>query len=162
MIFSVRPVDPAGVRSSERAQVRILLAVDGSESALNATRKLVEMAALLKEPPNVELVTVHLPVPPIGGISTVVTHDMLEHHYREEGEAALAEAKRILDSGGLAYTAHVFVGKPAHTIAEQAQRLDCEAIYMGTRGMSTVSSILVGSCATKVLHLAHVPVFLVH
>jgi nucleotide-binding universal stress UspA family protein len=33
---------------------------------------------------------------------------------------------------------------------------------MGTRGMSAVSNMLVGSIATKILHLAHVPVVLIH
>jgi nucleotide-binding universal stress UspA family protein len=35
-------------------------------------------------------------------------------------------------------------------------------IYMGTRGMGAVSGLVMGSTATKVLHLASVPVVLVH
>jgi nucleotide-binding universal stress UspA family protein len=35
-------------------------------------------------------------------------------------------------------------------------------IYMGTRGMTAVSNMVMGSIATKVLHLADVPVVLVH
>ena len=33
---------------------------------------------------------------------------------------------------------------------------------MGTRGMTTISNLVLGSVATKVLHLARVPVALVH
>lgn len=140
----------------------ILLAVDGSQPALAATRKLVELAGRLKEPPRIELLTVHLPVPEVGGMSNVVSPEMLERYYRDEGDAALAGARAILDAAALGYTAHVFVGKPAHTIVEQAERLGCEAIFMGSRGLSAVASLLVGSCAMKVLHLARVPVVLVH
>jgi nucleotide-binding universal stress UspA family protein len=35
-------------------------------------------------------------------------------------------------------------------------------LFMGTRGMSAMSNLTVGSVATKVLHLATVPVVLVH
>ena len=90
-----------------------------------------------------------------------MSREALDRYYREEGEAALAEARKILDDAGISYSAHVFVGKPAHTIVEQAERLGCEAIFMGTRGLSSVSSVSVGSCAIKVLHLARGPVMLV-
>ena len=143
--------------------LKILLAVDGSESAVRATRKLVEGAAAYKESPQVELVTVHLPVPHVGGFSgAVVSHEMIEQHYREEGEKALAPSKQILDQAKIRYTPHILVGDIAKAIVEHADKSRCDMIYMGTRGMSAVSNMLVGSIATKVLHLAHVPVVLIH
>jgi nucleotide-binding universal stress UspA family protein len=143
--------------------LKILLAVDGSESAVRATRKLVESAAAYKEPPHVELVTVHLPVPHVGGFSgVIVSHEMIEQHYREEGQKALAPTKEILDRAGIRYTPHILVGDIAKAIVEQADKSRCDMIYMGTRGMTAMSNMLVGSIATKVLHLAHVPVVLVH
>lgn len=143
--------------------MRILLAVDGSDSAVRATRKLVEMIAAFKEPPGVELVTVHLPVPHVGGFSGVVmSHEMIENHYREEGEKALAQSKRILDEAKVGYTPHILVGDIAHAIVEEGEKLGCNMICMGTRGMGAVSNMLVGSTGTKVLHLARVPVVLVH
>jgi nucleotide-binding universal stress UspA family protein len=35
-------------------------------------------------------------------------------------------------------------------------------IYLGTRGMTALPNMLLGSVATKVLHLAQVPVVLIH
>lgn len=143
--------------------MRILLAVDGSDSAVRATRKLVEMIAAFKEPPNVELVTVHLPVPHVGGFSGVVmSHELIENHYREEGEKALAPSRRVLDDAMVAYRVHILVGDIARAIVEEAEKLRCDMIYMGSRGMGAVSNVLVGSIGTKVLHLAHMPVVLVH
>jgi nucleotide-binding universal stress UspA family protein len=141
---------------------KILLAVDGSEHGLAVTRKLVESLAWYKERPKIELITVHLPVPHIGGMGTVVSHEMLDRYYREEGEKHLAGAKHILDGVAAAYTAHVFVGQTADTIVEQAKHFGCDMIYMGTHGHGAAASALVGSVAIKVLHLAHVPVVLVH
>jgi len=34
-------------------------------------------------------------------------------------------------------------------------------IVMGTRGMGTVANLVLGSVATKVIHLSHIPVILV-
>jgi nucleotide-binding universal stress UspA family protein len=142
--------------------LKILLTVDGSESAVRATRKLVESAAAYKEPPQVELVTVHLPVPPIGGFSgVVISHEMIEQHYREEGEKALAPSKQILDEAKIRYTPHILVGDIAQSIVEHADKSRCDMIYMGTRGMGAVSNMLLGSIATKVLHLARVPIVLI-
>jgi nucleotide-binding universal stress UspA family protein len=35
-------------------------------------------------------------------------------------------------------------------------------IFMGTRGMTALANVALGSVTTRVLHLAHVPVLLVH
>lgn len=143
--------------------LKLLLAVDGSESAIRATRKLIETAAGYKEPPQVELVTVHLPVPHVGGFSGVVlTHDMIERHYREEGDKMLAPSRQLLDAAGVKYTSHLLIGQIAQTIVEHAQKSGCQMIYLGTRGMGALSNAIMGSTATKVLHLAHMPVVLVH
>lgn len=141
----------------------ILLAVDGSESSLRATRKLIETVGWYKEPPHVQLVAVHLPVPHIGGFSGVVlTHDMIERHYREEGDKMLAPSRQLLDAAGFNYTPHILVGPIAQAIVEHAQKFGCQMIYMGTRGMTALPDAGMGSIATKVLHLEHVPVVMIH
>jgi nucleotide-binding universal stress UspA family protein len=33
---------------------------------------------------------------------------------------------------------------------------------MGTRGMSAIANVALGSVTTRVLHLAHIPVLIVH
>lgn len=141
---------------------KILLAVDGSEGALRATRKLIEGAAAYTEPPEVELVTVRPPVPLVGGFQgVVVSGEMVDRYYREEGEKALAESKRALDQAGIGYFPHILVGDVAQALAEHAAKSRCGLIYMGTRGLTALAGMLLGSVATKVVHLAPVPVVLV-
>jgi nucleotide-binding universal stress UspA family protein len=143
--------------------VKILLAVDGSETATRATRKLVEMGAWFKDPPHVELVTVHLPLPHVGGFAgAVVNHDMVSRYYAEEGAKVLAAPQKLLDDAKVQYVPHVLVGEVAHAIIDHAQKAGCELICLGTRGRSAISNLVLGSVATKVLHLAKVPVLLVH
>jgi nucleotide-binding universal stress UspA family protein len=141
---------------------KLLLAVDGSESAIRATRHLIEAAARWTEPPEVELLTVRLAVPPVGGSSTGVSRDTIDRYYREEGEKSLAPSRELLAAAGVKYTAHILVGDIASTIVEHARNSSCQMIFMGTRGMTTISNLVLGSVATKVLHLARVPVALVH
>ena len=142
--------------------MKMLLAVDGSEASLRATRKLIELSAQFKEPIRVELVAVHLPVPKIGGFSShVLTKDKIDRYYREEGEQMLAAARKLLDESGVAYESHILVGTIAETIVEHGDSAGCRMIYMGTRGMSALPNLVLGSIATKVVHLSLIPVVLV-
>lgn len=142
---------------------KILLAVDGSESANRATQKLVESAGWYEEPLEVELVTVHLPLPQVGGFAgAVVSHDMIEKYYSEEGGKALAPARKLLDAAGIRYVPHILVGEVAPSLVAHSEKTGCQMLYMGTRGLSAMANLMVGSVATKVLHLCTVPVVLVH
>jgi nucleotide-binding universal stress UspA family protein len=137
--------------------MKILIAVDGSKPSLKALQLLVDHSDWYREPPEVELITVHLPVPAVGR----VPRSQLERYYVEEGEAKLAPAKKKLDAAGVPYKAHVLVGPVAESIVKHAKDKRCDLIYIGTRGMSAVGAAFIGSTATKVLHISETPVLLV-
>jgi nucleotide-binding universal stress UspA family protein len=142
--------------------LRILLPVDGSESAVRATRKLIESLGWYKEPPAIDLLAVHFPVPRFPNMGVVVSNEMLESYYAEECEDMLAASKKVLDAAGVKYTAHTVVGPIAESIVEQATQFGSDMICMGTRGMTALSNMALGSVATRVLHLTRIPVMLVH
>lgn len=142
--------------------LKFLLAVDGSDAAIGATRKLIEMARWCKDQVQVEVVAVHLPIPPIGGLfNTVVNQKMVEQYYKDEGVQMLAASEKLLNEAGIAHKSHILVGKIAETIVEHGDANRCQMIFMGTRGMTALSNMVMGSIATKVVHLALVPVVLV-
>ena len=142
--------------------MNVLLAVDGSEAALHATRRLVALAPMLNEPLHVELVTVNLPVPIIRGFSkVVVTHEMIDAYYRDQGASMLAESERLLNEAHVDHSRHILVGKIAESLVDHADKSRCQMIWMGSRGMSAVANMVMGSIATKVVHLSLVPVVLV-
>jgi nucleotide-binding universal stress UspA family protein len=141
--------------------MKILLAVDGSKPSLDAVDCLVEHADWYSTPPEVELVTVHLPVPQLPGLGSVVGKAGVQKYYQEEGEERLAAARRKLDAAGIKYQDRVLVGQIAETLVKHAKDKRCDIIYVGTRGMSSAAAALIGSTATKVLQLATVPVLLV-
>jgi nucleotide-binding universal stress UspA family protein len=137
--------------------MKILVAVDGSKPSLKAVQLLIDHCDWYREAPEVELVAVHLPVPKVGHLNKA----QLERYYQEEGEGMLKAAKKKLDAAGIAHQARVLVGPVAETLVKHARDKRCELIYIGTRGMSELGKALVGSTATKVLHISDVPVLLV-
>jgi nucleotide-binding universal stress UspA family protein len=141
--------------------MRILLAVDGSKNSLDAVDCLVNHADWYREKPEVELVTVHLPVPKLPGMGAAVGKSQIEKYYEEEGQAMLAPAKKKLDAAGIRYQARVLVGQVAESIVKHADDKRCDIIYIGTRGRSALEKALVGSTAAKVLQISDVPVLLV-
>jgi nucleotide-binding universal stress UspA family protein len=137
--------------------MRILIAVDGSKPSLKAVQLLIEHCDWYRDKPQVELVTVHLPVPKVARFNKA----QLERYYAEEGDAMLAPAKKKLDAAGIPYKPHVLVGPVAEALVKHAGATRCDLIYIGTRGMSGLGKALVGSTATKVLHISDTPVLLV-
>ena len=141
--------------------LKILVAVDGSETSLRATEALAANLRWYREPPQITLLAVHLPVPQFGLMHNIVSQEMIESYYNEECDAMLAPSRKVLDAAGIAYAAQHRSGAVAETIVDEANRLGCDMIYMGTRGMTALSNMMLGSTTTKLLHLTHVPVVLV-
>ncbi|HVC11002.1 MAG TPA: universal stress protein [Burkholderiales bacterium] len=141
--------------------MKILLAVDGSKYSLDAVKCVIEHADWYREKPEVELVTVHLPVPKLPGMGSVVGRGQIKRYYEEEGAQALAKARKLLDGAGIGYSARVLIGAPAETIVAHAEAARCDLIYIGNRGMTAAGNLLLGSVAAKVLHVSTVPVLLV-
>ncbi len=142
--------------------LKVLLPVDGSPSALRATQKLIDTLAWYKETPTIDVLTVHLPVPRVPNMGAFVSKDMIRKYYDEECAAMAAPSRELLDAAGVKYTVHQAVGPIAESIVQQATQTGSNMIYMGTRGMSALANMALGSVATRVLHLSHVPVVLIH
>ncbi len=141
--------------------IRILIAVDGSSHSAKVAKALVQHVSAYKQPPELHLAYVHPPVPTLGGLIKPIGHAALQRYYREEGEDALRAAKKLLDRAKLACTLHILVGPTAETLVGQAKKLKCDMIFMGTRGMGAVSGVLLGSTASRTVHLAPCPVVLI-
>lgn len=138
---------------------KILMAVDGSENALHAVAHVIKRVSAVKDEYQIHLINVQHPVH--GSVSTFIDAAQIKQYHQDEGMKVLAGARRMLDDAGIPYHFHLFVGTPAEIIARYANEQACEEIVIGTRGLSGISGLLMGSVATKVVHLAEVPVLLV-
>ena len=141
--------------------MKILLAVDGSQFARDATSYLARLARELKKKPDVELVTVHLPLPKLPNMGLVVGRHQIDRYYEEEGAANLADAKRKLAAAGIRHRPQVLIGKAAEEIAAHAEKTRCTMIVCGARGRGAVGKALMGSTADKLLQISPIPVLLV-
>ena len=139
---------------------KILVAVDGSENSDRVIEFLVKKNGWYRNPAEVHLLNVQLLIAGVN-VKMFISSDSLNEYYRDEGAAALKRARERLDAAGIPYTHHIGVGGPAEIIVEYAKAKDCDQILMGNRGLGSVTGLVLGSVATKVLHLTHVPVTLV-
>jgi len=135
--------------------MKILLGVDGSAHSLGAVKCLINHADWYRDKPKVELVTVHRPVPKLPGMGAAVGKAQIERYYQEEGEQALAEARKLLERAGVPFETRILVGDPAEEIARQAKKGGADVVYVGTPAK------WIGSTANKVMNLSEVPVLLV-
>lgn len=143
--------------------LKLLLPIDGSETALRAVQYLIGRAAQSKEPVEVLLLNVQpaLPERRGGGADGPLEAHNLEDPLRKEGDKALAPARKLLEAASIKYQHHVEFGEAVQLINHYARIYHCNEIIMGTRGTSSILNLVLGSVTTKVLHVASIPVVLV-
>ena len=137
--------------------MKILLPVDGSETSARAVQFVLKQALNSKQAPEMHLLNVQHPLP--GTIKGVA--DQAKQYHHDEGIKALTHARKLLDDAKVAYKYHIGVGEMGEVVAHFVKDLKCDQVVMGTRGMSSVANMVLGSGATNVLHLVDVPVLLV-
>jgi nucleotide-binding universal stress UspA family protein len=135
----------------------ILLAVDGSEPALRAAKTAGELARQLGS--DVRVVYCYEPIPTYLG----------EPNLQEALNARLVHASKIINPA-LSAVGHIpgalieekLEGPPAETILNVIEIRDVDLVVMGTRGLSQLAGLLLGSQSQKVAMHAKCPVMLVH
>jgi nucleotide-binding universal stress UspA family protein len=138
---------------------KLLVAVDGSPNATRAVEYAIRLAK--KTGDALHLVTVH-PEPVIyGEIQVYVPKEKMEELQRKHSEDFLKPAVELVRAAGIVHTSEILIGDTAVVIAQRGKELACESIVMGTSGMGTIATLIMGSVATKVVHLSELPVTLV-
>ena len=94
-------------------------------------------------------------------MESFINHEQIKQYHREESLKVLKPARDVLDTAGVPYIFHIGVGDPAEIIARYAKDQGCEQIIMGTRRVSELAGVLLGSVARDVTRLSMVPVLLV-
>lgn len=139
--------------------MKILLPVDGSEQSVRAAQHVVAEVRNCTDY-SILLLNVQAPID-APEIRSHMPQREIEAMQETRGGDALAPARAVLERAGLGFTPTVLIGPVAETIAQFAADQGCEKIVMGTRGLGAVAGVLLGSVATKLLHLTNLPVTLV-
>ena len=129
----------------------ILVPIDGSDHGRKAVQYAADIA--LKYKAMVHVVHIVSPLPDIIQESEVleVIQDRGEAFAREILEEAVGEFKK---KGVRSFQSTVLHGNPADAIIEFARKHGVDMIVMGSRGLSGVTELLLGSVSTRVCHLA--------
>jgi nucleotide-binding universal stress UspA family protein len=127
----------------------ILLPVDGSESSLAAVRQAAALAQAFR-PMGPSLTLIH--VVDIALLGMNIQEDA--HDPVEKGENILAVSRGILQEAGLAglWDEKLVSGEPAQAIVQQAEAGGYSLILMGSRGLSGLAKLLIGSVTNSVVH----------
>ena len=137
---------------------RILVAVDGSPVAqeavrhaaalvLNGLRATVVLAQVQQEASFLELAT--------------QDGDAIANAALEAGAHLMASAVIELQAAGVPFEKEVALGEPAATLVDMAERLQCDQIIIGARGMGALRRALMGSVSQAVLQHSSLPVTVV-
>jgi len=146
-------------------KIKALLATDGSESAERAADFLCTLAGSSSD---CEVVVVHVVRPltywfvpsETGMVASGEIMAQLLDTAREEGKAIVT---RMVDkfAGKAKARGLLAEGDPALEIVQIAKDEQVGMIVMGSRGMSPIQGLLVGSITNRVLHQGECPVLVV-
>jgi len=145
--------------SAEQVQIKtVLVAVDGSEYS----NKAVRYACAIGPPLGAEVILLHV-VPML--VSATPYHDTVSDQpflaLQKVGEEILANAARLASSLDCEVTELISHGDPANKIVDIACEREVELIIMGSRGVSGIKRLVVGSISDKVVNHAPCPVMIV-
>ena len=138
---------------------KILVAVDGSDHALNAVGSAVKIAR--GSGATLYLLAVDGCRPLKGPLAELAKDEDLS---RDEIFERVLESAAI--TAKIPDTIHVEqlvrIGDPADIILAEAGKIEADIIVVGRRGLGAYAELLLGSISRKVLHLAKVPVLVVN
>lgn len=135
---------------------KILVPVDGSEGS----KKALELACELGKKQGSALHILHIAQPPPGKRVLVlgaaaVTVEANPETLKQTGKQVVSSAEEIARGHGFdKISTSVVGGDPAARVIEYAKSKKIDMIVMGTRGLSDLSGLLMGSVSHKVSHLA--------
>lgn len=135
---------------------KILVAVDGSESA----KKAFEKSIFLAQKCNSKLDVIHVVLDSTYGGDSATTFELIEE-LQENGMKLLEQCKRQAMENNVLVETLLELGDYSQVIIDTANKNNYDLIIMGSRGMSVFKELLVGSVSFKVIHHAKCPVMVI-
>jgi nucleotide-binding universal stress UspA family protein len=140
--------------------MKLLVAVDGSKSALSATRYAAKLASALRGHNHVTLLSVH-DDSGLKHFRQFVPKGAIGDYLRELSEKDLTPSRKVLDKARVPHDMAIRHGDVAEQILEEISTSGCDLVVLGSKGRGTLKNLMVGSVAQKVLAATSVPTLLV-
>lgn len=129
--------------------MRLLVATDGSPEALSACR----FVQLLPLPPGstIHVVSaVHVQPPYPAHHASWRTMEVLFEYQRQGAQRAVRQAAEMLSREGVTVTTSIPGGEPAPRILQTAEEMHADLVVVGSRGLTGLAGLLLGSVARSV------------
>ena len=136
----------------------LLVAVDGSEHSNNAVRF---VANFVQQHGEVEIHLANVEPKPIPWQTHGMEPEAIHAHLTSFSHQKMKSAQEILKASEVQCHIHTRIGEVADELLALADKLGCDTIVVGTRGLGAVSGIALGSVTRKILHQTHLPVICV-
>jgi len=138
--------------------VRILVAVDGSELALDAVRHAL---TLVGEGLKAVLVLGH--VQEEASFLELATQgaDAIAEAAVEAGKHLTRPAERLVREASVPFETEIVLGSPASALCDLAESQGCDFIVMGARGLGAMRAAVMGSVSLAVVQHSTLPVLVV-
>lgn len=140
----------------------IVVGTDGSDTATQAVRQAVDLAASVGA--KVELVCAYEPVPAqrLQEERREAPEDLQwAINPREDVDATLEAAAEVARKAGVTANAYARQGDPADAILDVAEEQEADLIVVGNKGMTGAKRFLLGSVPNKVSHHAPCSVLII-
>lgn len=134
----------------------ILLAYDGSEHSRQAARVAGDLASQQPQP-GLWMVTVVDPIP--SGLGEPI-FSQLTADRKLAAQQAIDEARPLVGAG-VEIHPEILFGAVAESIINVVETRGCDVVVMGSRGLSPIRALLLGSQTLKVISLANCAVLVV-
>ena len=134
---------------------KILVAIDGSESARKAFTTAIYLASISK----CRIDVIHVVSCEFGGDSAA-SLELIED-LKTKANSMLEEYKKDALEKGIEPKFMLEIGDPATMITEIVNSKDYDLVVLGTRGMSVFKELFLGSVSIKIMHHAKCPVMVV-
>ena len=135
--------------------LNILVPIDGGDNSLNALRHAVDE---YRRDHDLRLHLLHVQPRLSRHIARFVSRSDRARWHAERADAALADARQLLERARVPYQASWRVGESAQEICRMAEQLGCHHIVMGTARKNSLTRMLQDSVTHRVLEGAPVPV----
>ena len=138
---------------------RIIIPIDGSDIAKKAAKKAIFLA---KSTDTKIMVMYVLDTPDLPGFydfSDETTYAQVHQLLKDKGESHLKEIEKLGKKMGVNISKKIVDGHPAEEIIGEAKKNDL--IVIGSKGITSLKGILLGSVAENVAHHALCPVMIV-
>ena len=138
---------------------RIMIAVDGSDLALDAVRH--GIALVRRGGLQATLVLGH-----VQEEATQVELDprgpnMVAPASVESAQNGMAPAVALVDAAGVPYETEIGLGAVAATLVDMVERCGCDLLFIGARGLGGLRGAFLGSVSQSLVHISPVPVTVV-